>query len=71
MPLSEEYAAVTEVPIGAVALIVRRPHDRSGSGANSSVSTDPEIAYRVNVAVTSCTLGEVADGVKRSRRYWR
>src|SRR2546430_3502064 len=48
-----------------------RSHPWNTSGLNSSVVTDPTTGYLAYVAVTSCTLGDVADGVKRSRTYSR
>src|SRR2546427_11699924 len=71
VPLSWEYADEMTVPIGVVWLIVRRPHPWSRSGSNSSVVTDPATVYLEYVAVTSCTLGDAADGGKRSTTYWR
>src|SRR5947208_15935832 len=70
-PLSWEYADEMTVPIGVIPLIVSRPQPWSRSGSNSSVMTDPETVYLEYVAVRSCTLGDVAGGVKRACTYWR
>ena len=69
--MSWEYADEMTVPVGVVPLMVRFIHPWSRSGSNASVVTEPETEYLEYVAVTSCTLGDVADGVKRSSTYWR